>query len=63
MLKHPAGIWSGICARKFTRPQHTWAFYVHEVRVRGLYETLQLVPLGLGLGGGVEKIDGKRLLP
>jgi len=25
-----------------------------------LYETLQLVPLGLGLGGGVEKIDGER---
>jgi hypothetical protein len=63
MLKHPAGIRSGICARKLMWPQHTWAFYVHEVRVRGLYKTLQLVPLGLGLGGGVEKIDGERLLP
>ena len=48
---------------KFTRPQHTWAFYVHKVRVGGLYESLQLVLLGLGFGGGVEKIDGERLLP
>jgi len=63
MLKHPASIRSGICARQFTWLQHTWAFYVHEIRIGGLYETLQLVPLGLGLGGGVEKIDGERLLP
>jgi len=38
----------------------SWAFYIHEIRVGGLYETLELVPLGLGLGGGVEKIDGER---
>ena len=63
MLKHPAGIQSGICAKYFTWFQHTWAFNVHEIRVGGLYETLQLVPLRLGLSGGVEKIDGERLLP
>jgi len=38
----------------------SWAFYVHEIRVGGLYETLEFVPLGLGLSGRVEKIDGKR---
>jgi len=38
----------------------SWAFDVHEVRVGGLYETLQLVLLRLGLGRGVEEIDGER---
>jgi hypothetical protein len=45
--------------RKF---QQTWAFDVHEIRVGRLYETLQLVLLGLGLGSWVEEIDGKRLV-
>jgi hypothetical protein len=44
--------------REFSR---TWAFDVHEVRVGGLYETLQLVLLRLGLSRGVEEIDGERL--
>ena len=39
----------------------TWAFDVHEVRVGGLYETLQLVLLRFGLSGGVEEIDCERL--
>lgn len=38
----------------------SWTFDVHEVRVGGLYETLQLVLLRLGLGRGVEEIDGER---
>jgi hypothetical protein len=41
--------------------QRTWAFDIHEVRVGRLHETLQLMPLGLGLGRGVEEIDGERL--
>lgn len=40
---------------------HTWAFDIHEVRVGGLYETLQLMLLRLGLSRGVEEIDGERL--
>jgi len=46
---------------KRTEFSRTWAFDVHEVRVGGLYETLQLVLLRLSLGGGVEEIDGERL--
>jgi hypothetical protein len=46
---------------KWTEYSRTWAFNVHEVRVGGLYETLQLVLLRLGLSGGVEEIDGERL--
>jgi len=38
----------------------SWAFDVHEVRVGGLHETLELVLLRLGLSGGVEEIDGER---
>jgi len=37
--------------REFSR---TWTFDVHKVRVGGLYETLQLVLLRLGLSRGVE---------
>jgi len=33
---------------------------VHEVRVGGLYEALQLVLLRLGLSRGVEEIDSER---
>jgi hypothetical protein len=32
---------------------HTWAFYIHEIRVGGLYETLKLVLLALMLCRGV----------
>ena len=39
----------------------TWALDVHEIRVGGLYETLQLVLFGLSLSRGVEEIDGERL--
>jgi hypothetical protein len=46
---------------KRTEFSRTWAFDVHEVRVGGLYETLQLVLLRLGLGRGVEEIDSERL--
>jgi len=38
----------------------SWTFDVHEVRVGGLYETLQLVLLRLGLSRGVEEIYGER---
>jgi len=38
----------------------SWAFDVHEVGIGGLYETLQLVLLRLGLSRGVEEIDGER---
>jgi hypothetical protein len=46
---------------KRTEFSRTWAFDVHEVRVGGLHETLQLVLLQLGLSRGVEEIDGERL--
>jgi len=46
---------------KRTEFPRTWAFDIHEIRVGGLYETLQLVSLRLGLGRGVEEIDGERL--
>ena len=36
-------------------------FDVHEVRVGGLYEALELVLLRLGLSRGVEEIYGERL--
>jgi len=39
----------------------SWALDVHEIRVGGLYETLQLVLFGLSLSRGVEEIDGERL--
>jgi hypothetical protein len=42
--------------------RQTWALYVHEIRVGWLYETLQLVLLGLGLRRRVEEIDGERLV-
>ena len=45
--------------RRFRR---TWALDVHEIRVGGLYKTLQLVLLGLRLSRGVEEIDGERLV-
>jgi len=38
----------------------SWALDVHEIRVGGLYETLQLVLFGLSLSRGVEEIDGER---
>jgi hypothetical protein len=63
MLKHPAGIHQGISIEvRRMNIFHTWAFDVHEVRVGGLYETLQLVPPCLGLSGGVKEIDGEGLI-
>jgi hypothetical protein len=62
ILKHPTIIRLGISTQvKKTGFPRTWAFDVHEVRVGRLYETLQLVLLQLGLGRGVEEIDGERL--
>ena len=40
----------------------TWAFDVHEIRVRRLHKSLELVPLLFGFLGGVKEIDGERLL-
>jgi len=47
--------------RKYSgNSEASWALYVHEIRVGRLYETLQLVLLGLGLRRRVEEIDGER---
>jgi hypothetical protein len=40
---------------------HTWAFYVHEIRVRGLHETLELVLLAFMFSRGVQEIDSESL--
>jgi hypothetical protein len=39
----------------------TWTLYVHEVRVRSRYESLELVLRALRLDGRVKKVDGERL--
>jgi hypothetical protein len=41
--------------------QLTRALDVHEVRVRGLHEALELVRALLGLGERVEEVNGERL--
>lgn len=41
---------------------HTWALHVHEVRVRRLHQTLELMPASLSSGAGVEEVDGESLL-
>ena len=43
------------------RTMRTGALDIHEERVGGLYETLELVLPGLVLGGGVKEIDGESL--
>ena len=43
------------------REIRTWAIDIHEVRVWGLNETLELVLLCFVLVGGMEKIDGESL--
>lgn len=62
ILKHPTRIQLGISneARR-NDSSRTWTFDVHEVRVGGLYEALELVLLRLGLSRGVEEIYGERL--
>ena len=61
-MKHPTRIQLGISnqAKRNDFPR-TWTFDVHEVRVGGLYEALELVLLRLGLSRGVKEIDGERL--
>ena len=44
-----------------TASEHTWALDVHEVRVRRLYQTFELVPASLRGGGRVKEIDGESL--
>lgn len=61
ILKHPSRTRLGISTQNKRELPRTWAFDVHEVRIGGLYETLQLVLLRLSLGRGVEEIDGERL--
>ena len=41
--------------------RRTRALDIHEVRVRRLYKSLELVLFLLGLDGGVEEINGERL--
>ena len=43
-------------------PLRTRALDVHEVGVGGLHKTLELVTALLVLSGGVEEVDGERLI-
>ena len=41
--------------------RRTRALHIHEIRVGGLYESLELVPSLLGISRRVEEIDGESL--
>ena len=41
--------------------KHTRALDIHEVGVGGLYETLELMPPLLRLGGGVQEVNSESL--
>ena len=49
-------------ASKDGKVGRTWTLDVHEVRVWRLHKSLELVTFFFGFLGGVEKIDGERLV-
>lgn len=58
MAKHPSKRQFGISVVRSDGMSHTWTFYIHEIRVGRLHETLEFVLLALMFRRRVQQIDG-----
>jgi hypothetical protein len=61
MAKHPSKRQFEISVARSDGMNHTWTFYIHEIRVGRLHETLEFVLLALMFRRRVQQIDGQRL--